>query len=142
MSRVFHRQPRDPLPCAVDGAGVQIVDSDGKRYLDASGGAAVSCLGHSHPAVIESIKEQLDRLAFAHSAFFTNEPMERLAEVLIADAPKGLDRVVGVSRASNARSRGAIEKLGFRLVRRWRKADGVELMFYAMSREEWLARAK
>ena len=54
----------------------------------------------------------------------------------------GLDRVVGVSRASNARSRGAIEKIGFRLVRRWRKEDGVELMFYAISREEWLARAR
>ena len=54
----------------------------------------------------------------------------------------GLDRVVGVARASNARSRGAIEKLGFRLVRRWRKEDGVELMLYAMSREEWLARAR
>ncbi len=102
MSRAFHRRPRDPLPCAVDGAGIQIVDSDGKRYLDASGGAAVSCLGHNHPAVIESIKEQLDRLAFAHTAFFTNEPMERLAEVLIADAPKGLDRVYFMSGGSEA----------------------------------------
>ncbi len=54
----------------------------------------------------------------------------------------GLDRVVGVSRASNTRSRGTIEKLGFQLVRRWRKEDGVELMLYAISREEWLARAR
>ncbi len=100
MSRAFHRRPRDPLPCAVGGAGIHIVDSDGKRYLDASGGAAVSCLGHNHPVVIESIKEQIDRLAFAHTAFFTNEPMERLAEGLIADAPKGLDRVYFVSGGS------------------------------------------
>ncbi len=54
----------------------------------------------------------------------------------------GLDRVVGVTRVSNARSRGTIEKLGFRLIRRWRKENGVELMLYAMSREEWFARAK
>ena len=43
---------------------------------------------------------------------------------------------------SNARSRGTIEKLGFRLVRRWRKENGVELTLYAMSREEWLARTR
>ncbi len=54
----------------------------------------------------------------------------------------GFDRVVGVSRASNARSRGTIEKLGFRLIRRWRKENGVELTLYAMSREEWLARKR
>ena len=102
MSHVFHRRPGEALPTAVRGEGVHVIDSDGKRYLDASGGAAVSCLGHNHPAVIEAIKEQLDRIAYAHTAFFTNEPMERLADVLIGDAPDGIERVYFVSGGSEA----------------------------------------
>ena len=72
MSSVFHRTPGHPYPAAVRGEGAYIVDAEGRRYLDASGGAAVSCLGHSHPAVVAAVKAQLDALPFAHTAFFTN----------------------------------------------------------------------
>jgi adenosylmethionine-8-amino-7-oxononanoate aminotransferase len=102
MSHVFHRTPKNAYPVAVRGDGAYLIDRDGKRYLDASGGAAVSCLGHSDRAVIESIKAQLDRLPFAHTSFFTNEPMEALADELIGRAPKGLDRVYFVSGGSEA----------------------------------------
>ena len=102
MSHVFHRRPRDIVPTAVEGDGIYVVDADGRRYLDASGGAAVSCLGHSHPKVIEAIKRQVDRIAYAHTAFFTNEPMERLADMLIEAAPEGLERVYFVSGGSEA----------------------------------------
>ena len=102
MSAVFHRQPGHDYPRAVRGEGPWIIDSTGKRYLDASGGAAVSCLGHSHPAVIAAIKAQLDRIPYAHSAFFTTEPTEALAEHLVARAPDGLDRVYFVSGGSEA----------------------------------------
>ena len=101
-SHVFHRRPKASLPVAHHGEGVFIVDSEGKRYLDASGGAAVSCLGHSHPAVIEAIKTQVERIAFAHTAFFTTEAMEELAELLVADAPAGLGRAYFVSGGSEA----------------------------------------
>ena len=101
-SHVLHRQSRSGLPLAARGDGPYIVDSEGRRYLDASGGAAVSCLGHSHPAVIEAIKEQLDRLPYAHTGFFTNEPAERLADHLIERAPGDLDRVYFVSGGSEA----------------------------------------
>ncbi|MFQ5776141.1 MAG: aspartate aminotransferase family protein [Kiloniellaceae bacterium] len=102
MSRVFHRHTRQRYPVAVRGDGLYVIDSDGKRYLDASGGAAVSCLGHSHPAVIRAIKDQLDKLPYAHTSFFTNEPSELLAEHLIARAPAGLDKVHYVSGGSEA----------------------------------------
>ena len=52
MKHVFHRHARAELPVAVSGEGVYITDAQGKRYLDASSGAAVSCLGHSDPEVI------------------------------------------------------------------------------------------
>jgi len=102
MSHVFHRQPRAALPVAASGDGIYIVDTAGQRYLDASGGAAVSCLGHSDGDVIAAIKDQLDRLPFAHTAFFTNEPMERLADAMVAPAPDGLDHVYFVSGGSEA----------------------------------------
>ncbi len=83
MSRVFYREPRHVYPIGVRGAGVYLYDSTGKQYLDGSGGAAVSCLGHGHPVVIDAIKAQLDKLAYAHTAYFTTEPQEQLAERLV-----------------------------------------------------------
>ncbi|MCB9957381.1 MAG: aspartate aminotransferase family protein [Rhodospirillaceae bacterium] len=102
MTHVFHRHTRMSLPSAARGDGPYIIDANGKRYLDASGGAAVSCLGHSHPAVIAAIKDQVDAIAFAHTAFFTNQAMEDLADTLIAKAPEGLDKVYFVSGGSEA----------------------------------------
>ncbi|HOP15099.1 MAG: aspartate aminotransferase family protein [Gammaproteobacteria bacterium] len=102
MDHVFHRQTRGALPIAVKGDGIYVIDSNGRRYLDASGGAAVSCLGHSHPAVIAAIKQQLDAIPYAHTGFFTNEPLEQLADVLIEGAPAGLERVYFVSGGSEA----------------------------------------
>ncbi|MEE8500067.1 MAG: aspartate aminotransferase family protein [Kiloniellales bacterium] len=102
MSHVFHRHTQHAYPVAVRGQGLYVIDRDGRRYLDASGGAAVSCLGHNHPAVIQALKDQLDRLAYAHTSFFTSEPSEALAEHLIARAPEGLAKVYYVSGGSEA----------------------------------------
>ncbi len=102
MTHVFHRNPRERYPVAVRGDGAYLVDRDGKRYLDASGGAAVSCLGHSDAAVARAIQEQLGCLPFAHTSFFTNEPMEALADALVARAPAALQKVYFVSGGSEA----------------------------------------
>jgi len=102
MTHVFHRDPRLSYPVAVRGEGAYLFDASGKRYLDASGGAAVSCLGHSDRAVTGAIARQLEKLPFAHTSFFTNEPMEALADALIAHAPKSFDKVYFVSGGSEA----------------------------------------
>jgi adenosylmethionine-8-amino-7-oxononanoate aminotransferase len=102
VTHVFHRNPRDAYPVAVRGEGAYLIDRDGKRYLDASGGAAVSCLGHSDAAVVKAIQDQLATLPFAHTSFFTNEPMEALADALIARAPAPLEKVYFVSGGSEA----------------------------------------
>jgi adenosylmethionine-8-amino-7-oxononanoate aminotransferase len=102
MTHILHRQIGGTLPVAAGGSGIEIVDSTGKRYLDASGGAAVSCLGHGHPAVTAALHEQLDRLAYAHTGFFTTEVAERLADRLIADAPQGISHAYLVSGGSEA----------------------------------------
>jgi len=102
MGQVFHRNPKHKYPVAVGGDGPYVIDKDGKRYLDACGGAAVSCLGHSDREVIDAIKAQLDQLPFAHTSFFTNEPMEALAGQLVEQAPAGIERVYFCSGGSEA----------------------------------------
>jgi adenosylmethionine-8-amino-7-oxononanoate aminotransferase len=102
MSKVIHRALRGALPFAVSGRGVVLVDRDGKEYIDASGGAAVSCLGHGHPDVIAAMHAQIDRLAYAHTGFFTTEVAEELARTLVADAPPGIGYVYMVSGGSEA----------------------------------------
>jgi adenosylmethionine-8-amino-7-oxononanoate aminotransferase len=102
MTHILHRQANSNLPIAVGGKGIELFDSTGKSYIDASGGAAVSCLGHSHPDVIAALHAQLDKLAYAHTSFFTTEVAERLADRLVEDAPAGLDHVYLVSGGSEA----------------------------------------
>jgi len=101
-TRIFHRLIQGQLPIAAGGDGVYIIDKEGNRYLDACGGAAVSCLGHSHVRVIDAIKQQLDRVAFAHTSFFTSAPSEELADFLVQRAPKGIEHVYFVSGGSEA----------------------------------------
>lgn len=102
MTNVFHRAPRVSMPTAAKGDGIYVIDTDGKRYLDGSGGAAVSCLGHSDPDVIAAVKQQVDNIAFAHSGFFTSQPAEDLADFLIARAPQGMRAAYFVSGGSEA----------------------------------------
>lgn len=101
-SRVFPRQFHHTYPNAVRGEGAYLFDSNGKAYLDASGGAAVSCLGHGHSRVIEAIKAQLDKMAFAHTGFFTNDAAEELAQFLTDRAPEGFGRAYFLSGGSEA----------------------------------------
>lgn len=102
MTHVFYRNPHANYPTAVRGDGIYIYDDHGKAYLDASGGAAVSCLGHSHPAVRAAIKSQVDQIAYAHTGFFTSSVMEELADKLISHAPGDMDKVYFVSGGSEA----------------------------------------
>ena len=102
MSHVLHRHCHNPLPTVARGEGVYLYDTHGKAYLDASGGAAVSCLGHSHEGVRRALHAQIDQVAYAHTSFFTSEPAEALADRLIQRAPGKLDKVYFVSGGSEA----------------------------------------
>ncbi|MEC7656588.1 MAG: aspartate aminotransferase family protein [Pseudomonadota bacterium] len=102
MSHVFHRQAKTVPRVAASGDGVYITDTEGNKFLDASGGAAVSCLGHSHPKVLQAIRDQIDAIPFAHTGFFTSKPAEDLADKLIETAPGGLEKVYYVSGGSEA----------------------------------------
>jgi len=101
-SRVLHRSLRKTPPKAIGGEGVWLIAEDGRRILDGSGGAAVSCLGHQHPRVLEAMARQASQLAYAHTGFFSSEPAEALAEHLVGHEPGGLAYVYLVSGGSEA----------------------------------------
>ncbi|WP_333904747.1 aspartate aminotransferase family protein [Achromobacter insolitus] len=101
-THVMHRSLRQTPPVAVRGQGVWVYDNAGRSYLDGSGGAAVSCLGHNHPDIQAAMHAQIDALAYAHTSFFTTEVAERLAERLVADAPQGISHAYFVSGGSEA----------------------------------------
>ncbi|SSW68407.1 putative aminotransferase [Achromobacter agilis] len=101
-THVLHRSLRQTPPVAVRGQGVWVYDSTGRAYLDGSGGAAVSCLGHNHPDIQAAMHAQIDALSYAHTSFFTTEVAERLADRLVADAPAGISHAYFVSGGSEA----------------------------------------
>ena len=102
MTHVLHRQINHIYPVAASASGINIRDTAGKDYIDASGGAAVSCLGHSHPDVIAAMRAQLDKFEYAHTSFFTSQAAEDLADDLVAHAPAGLSHAFFVSGGSEA----------------------------------------
>jgi adenosylmethionine-8-amino-7-oxononanoate aminotransferase len=101
-SRVLHRSLRETPPKVVGGEGVWLIAEDGRRVLDASGGAAVSCLGHQHPRVLAAMAKQASKIAYAHTAFFSSEPAEALADHLVGHEPGGLAYAYFVSGGSEA----------------------------------------
>lgn len=101
-TRVLHRSLRSTPPVAVRGQGAWLYDQEGRAYLDGSGGAAVSCLGHNHPDVQAAMHAQIDALAYAHTSFFTTEVAEQLAATLVTDAPAGTSHAYFVSGGSEA----------------------------------------
>lgn len=102
MTRILHRSIGQALPKAASAQGVYITDTEGRRYLDGSGGAAVTSVGHGHPEVLEAMRAQIDNLCYAHTGFFTTDAAEELAEQLVNLAPDGLDYVYLVSGGSEA----------------------------------------
>src|SRR5262245_34658019 len=101
-SRILHRSLLETPPAAAGGHGVWLVAADGREILDGSGGAAVSCLGHQHPSVLEAMAQQAAKLTYAHTSFFTTDVAEELAEELVGHEPGGLAYVYPVSGGSEA----------------------------------------
>ena len=99
MSRVLHRSAVTP-PIAVRGEGLLLHLADGTEIIDASGGAAVACLGHGDRRVARAIADQSEKLAYAHTGFFSSEPAEALADIVLEGAPGGLTHAYFCSSGS------------------------------------------
>ncbi len=104
-SSLFSRNLRKDYPVAVRAEGCWIVAADGRRYLDASGQAAVVSIGHGVPEIGRAMAEQSDRIAFAHTTQFHSESAEQLAARVLALAPRNFQnggRVYFTSGGSEA----------------------------------------
>jgi adenosylmethionine-8-amino-7-oxononanoate aminotransferase len=99
---VFHRSTSTCPPVATRGEGIFLIDSGGRRYIDACGGAAVSCLGHGHPQVIAAMAAQAASVEYAHTGFFTTAAAEELAATVADQSPGSLDRVWFTGSGSEA----------------------------------------
>lgn len=130
MSSVFYRSPKNQYPRGVRAEGVYVYDETGKQYLDASGGAAVSCLGHGNPEVIAAIQAQVEDLAYMHTAFFTNEPQEKLAARLAERFGEDNARVYFLSSGSEA------NETAIKLARQYWLAKGKSDKHIVISREQ------
>ena len=99
-SRLLQRNLREDPPLALSGEGIFIRDSNGKTVIDGSGGAAVACLGHRHPRVLAAMREQMDKLCYAHTALYSCESAERLADMVLEGEPGGLTHLYLCSSGS------------------------------------------
>jgi adenosylmethionine-8-amino-7-oxononanoate aminotransferase len=91
-SGLFSRNFRRTFPIAVRGEGSWIISSDGRRFLDASGQAAVVSIGHGVAEIGRAMAAQSAQIAFAHTSQFHSEPAEKLAQRLLAIAPPHFQR--------------------------------------------------
>lgn len=145
---VLYRDLKKSYPTVVRGEGVYLYDGDGKRYLDAAGGAAVVTIGHGVREVVRAMAEQAERVAYTYMAQFTNEPMRRLAARLVGWAPPGITKAYFVSGGSEAAEtalklarqyhllRGKPGK--YRIVSRWQAYHGNTIGALSMSgRTQW-----
>jgi len=102
QGKVFHRELQRPLPMAVRADGVWIEDADGKRYLDASGGAVVVNVGHGRKEIAQAVYDQICNLPYVHGTMFTSQPVEELALALARHAPGNLECFYFLSSGSEA----------------------------------------
>ena len=130
MAKVFYRKPLHDYPLVVRGEGVYLYDSSGKQYLDGSGGAAISCLGHGNRVVIDAIKSQAEKLAFAHTMFFTNQPQEDMADKLVSRFGQQDARVYFLSGGSEA------NETAIKLARQYWLSQGKEQKHLVISRRQ------
>jgi adenosylmethionine-8-amino-7-oxononanoate aminotransferase len=117
-SRLIQRSLRQDPPLALRGEGIFIHDSNGRTIIDGSGGAAVACLGHGHPHVIQAMKDQIDRLCYAHTALFSAGSAEQLADMLVGHAPGGLTHAYFVSSGSEGM------EAALKIARQWALESG------------------
>jgi adenosylmethionine-8-amino-7-oxononanoate aminotransferase len=141
--QVFYRNLRKYYPTVDRGEGIYIYDTEGKQYIDGSGGAAVVGIGHGVEEITEAMVRQAEKISFSHGSQFTSQAAMDLASKLIQLSPKGLSKVYFLSGGSEAVEtavkmarqfqveRGKPEK--YKVISRWTSYHGNTLGALALS---------
>jgi len=132
-SGLFPRNFKKTFPIAARGEGCWIIADDGRRFLDASGQAAVVSIGHGVPEIGHAMAEQSSQIAFAHTSQFHTAPAEKLAGRLLAMAPPNFrngGRVYFTSGGSEA------TETAIKLARQFRLESGQQDRYRVLSRRQ------
>jgi acetylornithine aminotransferase/acetylornithine/N-succinyldiaminopimelate aminotransferase len=108
LMQTFRRLPLE----LVSGAGCEVVDAEGRRYLDFVAGLAVNVLGHAHPAVAEAIATQARTLVHTSNLYYTR------AQVELAERLQGLGFT---GRAFLCNSGAEANETAIKVARKWGK---------------------
>src|SRR5712664_3688232 len=130
---LFPRNFKKTFPMASRGEGCWIIADDGRRFLDASGQAAVVSIGHGVPEIGRAMAEQSSQIAFAHTSQFHTAPAEELAERLLAMAPSNFHhsgRVYFTSGGSEA------TETAIKLARQFHIESGQKDRYRVLSRRQ------
>jgi adenosylmethionine-8-amino-7-oxononanoate aminotransferase len=101
-SQVFYRKLTRRYPRIVRGEGCWLYDTEGRKYLDAVGGAFVANLGHGVREIAAAIARQAERVAYVNGTAFSNDPVEELATEIARRSPGDLELVYPLSSGSEA----------------------------------------
>lgn len=104
-SQILHRDVDEVPHLVVKGEGLVLTLSNGTRIIDATGGAAVACLGHGANQVQKAVSQQMSQFSYCHSLFFSSDAMEQLGAELIQSTNGKMEKVYILSSGnSSARS--------------------------------------
>ena len=126
---VLYRKLRQQYPCMVRGEGIYLFDENGKRYIDASGGAIVANLGHGNKIIAEAMARQAaESVGYVSGMQFTHRAVEDLAAALCAVAPAGMNKAFFLSGGSEA------TEAAMKLARQYWVAKGMATKYKVISR--------
>jgi adenosylmethionine-8-amino-7-oxononanoate aminotransferase len=130
-SQLVHADLRQSLPTVERGEGIYLYDTDGKRYLDGCSGPVACNIGHGAKEIAQAMAAQAERVAYVFRGQFTNEPTERLADLIAEMAPGDLSRTFLLSSGSEA------SEMAAKLARQYYLAQGKTSKELIVSR--WLS---
>src|SRR4030043_690935 len=140
---IFYRNLKKFYPTVDHGEGIYIYDTQGKQYIDGSGGAAVVGIGHRVKEITEAMIRQAERISFSHGSHFTSQATIDLASQLVTLSPPGLTQVYFLSGGSEGvetaikmarqyqMERGKHQK--YKVISRWTSYHGNTLGALALS---------
>jgi adenosylmethionine-8-amino-7-oxononanoate aminotransferase len=130
-SHVIHYNLKRDIPVVDRGEGIYLIDTDGKRYIDACSGPVAANIGQGIQEIADDMARQAARVAFAYRTQFSSEPIERFASMIAAMAPARLNRVFFTTSGSDA------TEIAARFARQYHLERGDEKRYLIISR--WLS---
>ena len=97
---VFYRKMSHARPAVSHGEGIYLYDTNGKRYIDGSGGPMVINVGHGRSEIVEAMTQQASQVGYTHAVMFTSDVVERYSAEIAPLIPLANPRLFYLSSGS------------------------------------------